>query len=400
MFLIIGQQLIHKEFLTIILLSVDMEKEALLYIFQFSVTPTEMFEIPFKKFNTVNYLIGDSFNLLTNKDLLTKWFNKIEYPRRLPAIVFSKFNETDVKQFLKEGTKYKFLKQSNKFAGSGIYVVDSVKEVEQMIKITEEEDDYRQPGHTPSHWILQDTVEDLATFQGYKFHLRVLLIVVVRGKHVSVYMSNYHVYEFSKEVYDIKRIKKREVYNSHKHQNSRDAFFPMELPDTWTSTDATTTMENIVNEFKFIFKQQHDIQVNFNIKNGYQFLGADVLVDNKQNPYIIEINTRPVIYKIQDIFLLEYFHLGMGGSPMKLYSLIYGTCEERITPFSKPLQTFYETKYTSDTAISKILEDTFLVVFNLTSCNSYLQYQKMHLKMHHKRLHRTTKRKSRIVSTI
>ena len=94
----------------------------------------------------------------------------------------------------------------------------------------------------------------------------------------------------------------------------------------------------------------------------------------------------------------------MGGLPMKLYSLIYGTCEERITPFSKPLQTFYETKHTSDTAISKILEDTFLVVFNLTSCNSYLQYQKMHLKMHqkmhHKRLHRTTKRKSRIVSTV
>jgi hypothetical protein len=125
-----------------------------------------------------------------------------------------------------------------------------------------------------------------------------------------------------------------------------------------------------------------------------------VLVDNKQNPYIIEINTRPVIYKIQDIFLPEYFHLGMGGAPMKLYSLIHGTSEERITPFSKPLQTFYERKYTSDTAISKTLEDTFLVVFNLTSCNSYLEYKKMHLKMHQKRLHRTTKRKSRVVSTI
>jgi hypothetical protein len=170
----------------------------------------------------------------------------------------------------------------------------------------------------------------------------------------------------------------------------------MELPDGWTTADATTTMEKITNEFKFIFKEQHDFQVNFNIKNGFQILGADILVDKKQSPYIIEINKRPVVYKIQDIFLPEYFHLAMGGAPMKLYSLIYGTSEGRSTPFTKPLQTFYETKYTSDIAIYKAVEDTFLVKFNLKSCDGYLQYQKMH----QKRLHRTTKRKSRISSIL
>jgi hypothetical protein len=166
----------------------------------------------------------------------------------------------------------------------------------------------------------------------------------------------------------------------------------MELPDHWSAADGVNAMENIKNSFKTIYEQQHMFKAGYKLKNGFAIFGADVLLDSKQNPYILEINSRPTLYKTFDIMIPEYFHLAMGGAPMKLFSTLYGTSEGRSTPFSKPLETFYKTTYSSILALNTTVEKIFLVPFDNDSYRGYLLYQTMN----RKKLHRTTKKKHRI----
>jgi len=395
MFLVKGVNHIHKDFYTTLLSSVDMEEEKFLYLFSYGLTPSVLSTIDFLNFNTVNAIMGTSVELLTQKYNLINWFSSIKFSATLPAIVFSKFNKTDIANFLEEGTKLKFLKLNHRVGGLDVHVVDSVEEIKQFVNEERQKYQITHPYDESQKWILQDALEDVATYEGYKFHLRVLIAVVVRDKDVTVYISNYHAYEFSKELYDVKRLKERSIFNSHKHQNTKTAFFPMERPDHWTITDASKCMKKITKCFKTIFKHQHDFvsSYRYKLKNGFTLLGADVLFDSKQNPYILEINYQPSMHKSHDIFIPEYFHLAMGGAPLKLFSSLYGTSEGRTTPFTKPLQTFYETKYESYSDSKDAFKTVFLTDIDTSAVHSYLLYQNMNSK----KIHRRTKRKSRLI---
>jgi hypothetical protein len=151
-------------------------------------------------------------------------------------------------------------------------------------------------------------------------------------------------------------------------------------------------MEKIKSSFKTIYEQQHMFKAGYKLKNGFQIFGADVLLDSKQHPYILEINNRPVVYKANDIIFPEYLHLGLGGAPIKLFSTLYGTPTGRTTPFSKSLETFYETMHTTSHNIRTMLEDLFIVSMSLSSAQGYLLYQKM---VHKKR--RVTRKNKKIV---
>jgi len=390
MFLVKGTNLLHKELFIIILLSVDMKEEAFLYLF-LGVTHTELLKIGLEQFNTISVLYGDSFEVLTKQHHLLDWFDSIHFPATLPAIVAVDTKDTAVEDFFKQGTKVKFLKFAYGFAGEYVYAVDSLDDVKRIVKEIHEKDIITQPGQTTRKWIVQDMVEDIALLDGYKFHLRVWLVVVVREKETSVYISNYHTYELAKERYDVKRLKEKPVWDSHKYQNTRTAVFPMELPDHWSATDGANAMESIKSSFKTIYEHHHQFKPSYKLKNGFAIFGADVLLDSKQNPYILEINSRPALYKTFDSMIPEYFHLALGGAPMKLFSTLYGIPEGRTTPFSKPLETFYKTIYPSISALNTAVETTFLVPFDNDSYRGYLLYQNMI----RKKVHRVTKKKHR-----
>ena len=361
MFLVKGENKI-KDIITTLLLSVNMNKEAFLYLFDHYL----LGDVDFKKINTINLLSGYSKRILTDKSNLMEWFNKINFSASVRSIVFSKYNETDVKRFLERGPKHKFLKPSDGFAGKDIAVIDSAEEVKEYLEKKE-----------ARRWVLQDALEDIATFYRYKFHLRVLLIVVVRDKNVSIYISNFHQYVLSTDMYNVRRLKEPEIYNTHKKRNSRSAFFPMELPDRWSSTDTKTAMVQIAKEFYSIFKQQHSFIPDWKVKNGFEILGADVIFNTNGKPYILEINTKTGFFPSQLLFFPEIFHLGVGGAPLKLFSTLYGKSEGRITPFTKPLTTFYETIYKNALEINDAFKSIFHISLEEEADRGYFEYQKM-----------------------
>jgi len=394
MFLVKGFDTQYEKFYKIIFSSVNMEEEKLLYIFLRHSDPLLLLSIDFKNFDTVNYIVGETFRLLRGKHKLLPWFQSVHFRTSLPSILFSKINKTDITHFLERGTKHKFLKPGRGHSGYYVHVVDSLEEIEHIIQKKQIENEHKEQDE--SLWILQDALEDVATFHGYKFHLHFWIVVVIRDTNVSVYMSKFSAYELAKEQYDIKKIKDPMIHNSHKYRNTKNAFFPMDLPDYWTSADAKKLMTKITSSFKTFFKQQHDFTPRYNMKNGFQMFSAEILVDNLHNPYIQEFNERININQQLDILIPEYLHLGLGGAPLKLFTTLYGTPEGRITPFKKSLTEFYEKTYSSNSKISDAFETIFHVDVNSVAVNGYLLYQNTTRKKTIRSTKSTTKKNKRI----
>jgi hypothetical protein len=355
-----------KEKIVSILSSVDLKDEAFLLLLNKWFDSIQDMNI--RTFHTINRLKGGSIYILTNKYELMKWFIKTTFLQSLPCIVFSTYNESAIQPFFKHGSKHKFLKASDGFSGSGIKVVDSVEEVKHFLET------YK-PTEKFQGWILQDALEDIATFQGYKFHLRIWIIVVIRNGITSIYINNNHVYVLSNKTYDKTKLKEEAVYNTHERQNSKHAFFPMESPDTWTGADTQTAMKEMNKMFISIFKQQHAFLPDWKIKHGYELLGADVVFDTKHRPYILEINNKTGITESKVMCLPEVFHLAFGGAPLKLFSLLYGTSQHRITPFTKSLQMFYEPVYNNASDVNHAFRTLFHTSLESDADRSYLIYQ-------------------------
>jgi len=149
----------------------------------------------------------------------------------------------------------------------------------------------------------------------------------------------------------------------------------MELPDGWAAGETTRDMKQITQMIRNVIQKNHIFRPDWSIQNGYELLGVDVVFDKMHRPYILEINEKMAIYPSQLLCFPELFHLALGGSPMKLFSLIYGTSEHRTTPFTKPLSTFYGTQYTSVSEIQHAYESLFHTKLQQEADRAYLLYQ-------------------------
>ena len=325
---------------------------------------------------TINRLSGSSKDRLTDKYELMKLFHILKMG--LPTLLFKTFQENSIIEFFNHGTHHKFLKASDGFAGSGNKVVDSIDEVKEFVTTYKPTKEFK-------GWILQDALETTATFNGYKFHLRVILVAVVRNRKTSIYISNYHTYVLSNQHYDVGRLKEAEIYDTHKKRNAQNAFFPMEQPNGWMIRDTEKAMRQIQHMLRSIFERNHIFQPDWKVKNGYEILGVDVLFDTKQNPYILEINQKMALYPSQTIFLPELLHIGLGGAPMKLFKLLYGSSYPAITPFTESLTTFYGTTYKTISEVSDSFKTLFHIPLVEESDKAYFEYQYISKPKHHTR---------------
>jgi len=358
----------EKEAIELILSSVGMKPSSegcsfLILLNRYGSLPRDLSQV-----KTINRLTGHSKEVLTEKYTFMEMLVNIKSKAALPVLLFKTIYEPSLVKFINRGTKYKFLKASDGFAGSGNKVVDSVKEVQEFVK-----------SYTPTKafkgWILQDALETTATFKGYKFHIRVIVVVVVQNGKTSIYCSNYHTYVLSNKPYEVGRLKEPEIYDTHKKRNTHNAFFPMERPDGWTEEETRAGMKNITNELHSIFNLQHSFIPDWKIKNGYELLGVDILFDTKHNPYILEINQKMAFYPSQTVFLPEILHLGLGGPPVELFKPLYGSASYEKTPLEKPLTLFYNS-YTSSIKVQKVFQTLFHIKLKEDGDRAYYLYKK------------------------
>jgi len=225
--------------------------------------------------NWISLLYGNSKTEITNKILLHKEYEDSEFMINSTYLVQSQ-TIPDIDE-----NKIKILKPLNGFAGSGITIVQTKEEIKSWITQNEKF----------KEWLLEDYIMDPDLKNGYKFHFRILIIVIVeQNKPIEVFISEYKFYTVAKEKYKKGDWQNKKIHDTH-YTPGKIMTFPDTYPDNWTVEDSNKAILDMNNIFTKIFKNRNDFKPEWNAKNGFEIFGADIMFSNKK-PYLLEINAK------------------------------------------------------------------------------------------------------------
>lgn len=159
-----------------------------------------------------------------------------------------------------DSNKIYFLKNSGSSGGKGVNVVNSLTTINDIIS------------SKPGNYLLQEEVPNLKLIDKKKFTLRCYILLTDKKEifiHKNI-LCIHHSSDYSSELDRSVHID----HKVHKYSNYSDEEVFMQLQDLFFNVCAP-----------FI--------KNESFENQYIILGADILLDNDNKPYIIEINTYP-----------------------------------------------------------------------------------------------------------
>ena len=161
-----------------------------------------------------------------------------------------------------------FLKEVNGSGGTGVYVINSLETMNHIINKKD------------SNYILQENVPNMLFLNGHKTTLRVYILITDK-KNIYVHKDILGIIHNTKYNSKLDR-------NIHINHNDVDYYNLKDIDD----------YNNIFEKIKDIsFLVCRCFIANSNIMdNEYIILGADIILDNNNNPYLIEINAYPNLW--------------------------------------------------------------------------------------------------------
>jgi hypothetical protein len=225
-----------------------------------------------KRTSWFSQLWGKSVDDLTNKiNLHIKYKNS-------GLLIDSDIVTTDVPEFSRS---LKIAKPLKGFQGQGITIVTNSNKLKEWIANHSE---YKE-------WLLQDYIRNPALKDGYKFHLRVLVLVMKEHRQpIEAYVATHKFYVKAEMEYVKGDWLNPKIHDTH-YKPGKLETFPQSLPDDWKETDGSSIDEKINNMIKELLENENDFKPDWNAKNGFEVFGVDVIFD-KKTPYILEFNNK------------------------------------------------------------------------------------------------------------
>jgi hypothetical protein len=229
-------------------------------------------KIDTKKSTWFSQLWGKSVEDLTNKITLHEKYKDADF------LIDSDIITSDVPDFSRS---LKIVKPMKGFQGQGITIVTNSTQLKEWISSHSEYNE----------WLLQDYIRNPALKDGYKFHLRVLVLVMKEHrKPIEAYVATHKFYVKAEEKYVKGDWLNPKIHDTH-YKPGKIETFPQSLPDDWKEKDGTTIDETINDMIKELLKNENDFKPIWNAKNGFEVFGVDVIFDKKK-PYILEFNNK------------------------------------------------------------------------------------------------------------
>ncbi len=229
-------------------------------------------KIDTKRTTWFSQLWGKSVEDLTNKITLHAKYKNSDF------LIDSDIITEDIPEFSRS---LKIVKPLEGFQGKGIRIVTNTKQLKQWI---DENQEYKK-------WLLQDYIRNPALKDGYKFHLRVLVLVLKEyRKPIEAYVATHKFYVKAEEKYVRGDWLNPKIHDTH-YKPGKAETFPQILPDEWTEKDGVSIDEKINNIIRELLENEKDFKPIWNAKNGFEVFGVDVIFDKKK-PYILEFNNK------------------------------------------------------------------------------------------------------------
>lgn len=181
-----------------------------------------------------------------------------------------------------------------------------------IIQTNKELEDYlNEKGNLYKNFIIQDYIIKPNLFKGYKFNLRVPVLVKIYNNELSVYYCKNSYIKRSEKKYKPKNFDDRDIHfpmvlhDKIMYMSDILSVFPKDRPDGFTDIDIKNIHKIICYYLKEIFQKENKFKPAWNAKNGFEVLGLDVIFENKI-PYFLELNekigTFNILAKIIDNF--------------------------------------------------------------------------------------------------
>jgi len=193
--------------------------------------------------------------------------------------------------------KYWILKPIPGGEGFGIKVVDNFPTMKKYI--TEFKGTWH---HKPvEKWVMQHYMYNPLLINQRKFHIRMYYLVVKVAGKLSCYLFNHGMVYLAKKAFDMVSLGKdkisldKDIHDTHGSSmdpNEKKLIFPHDFYKMFGYKKTNTVVEDITNIFKYI-----STIVKFDCyresKNCFNFVGIDIMITDKFETKLIELNTTP-----------------------------------------------------------------------------------------------------------
>lgn len=244
----------------------------------------------------LNLLEGPSVDQLTDKLQLAQLFGRRSWIPKTHVLDLQAGPEMAIPKTFRGPM---ILKPLGGYQGSGITVSNERADLVQWLQ--------QHAGNAKfKRWVLQEYIQQPALKDGFKFHIRVLLVIVARGHQTptEVYMVLKNRMVLAAAPYRNGSWVDEAIHDTHFRHNARAPFFPGDQPDGWTREECLAAQKRMVAMFKAVFQDHRDFRAAWGSKSGFEMLGGDVILDNKsKKPMLLEINKKMAFHPTQEPFL-------------------------------------------------------------------------------------------------
>ena len=246
----------------------------------------------FQKCQIMNQL--ENINKLFNKKNQYKYFIKYYGNTRkyIPyTISFERNNINNLQNIFEENKNKRWIsKPDNSLSRNGVKIVTNFKELKENIDSTKYND-----------WIIQEYVENPLLLNKKKFHFRVYAIFVKTRESKTVYLMNYgFIYTASEEYNNDIITEGTHLTGEYKKENV--FMFPDDITNIigiqkWRKIVWPQIIKIVKETVMSVIDQLECPNKSINEYKCFKIFGYDILINNKLECYLAEINARNIGYK-------------------------------------------------------------------------------------------------------
>jgi hypothetical protein len=234
----------------------------------------------------------NNIDMLGNKK--EQFINILKYKKEIPhyipkTFIFTKSTIENIKHIF-NSDKMWIIKPENSLARNGINIVKTYTDLEIIIS-----------KYKWKEWIIQEYISNPLLINNKKFHFRLYVIVIKNNNNIYVYFYNKGFMYFAQKEYTNK-VLDSDVHLSGENNKESVKVFPEYFTEHFNKNIYDTKIipqfkEIVENTILSVYKK---IECPNNTVDNYKcfkMFGYDILVDDKYNLYLAEINARLISLK-------------------------------------------------------------------------------------------------------
>lgn len=149
-----------------------------------------------------------------------------------------------------------------------------------------------------TEWVLQEYINNPLLIQNRKFHFRVTLIYFIKkNKKPIMYLYNNFIVLTAKSEYKQNDYLNKDIHDSHYRDSIKGLSFKNDLPKENNKNRHTYVLNQVIKISKdisqYLLNNKNYYKCYDQIENCYQFFGLDLMVNDKYDVKLIELNHVP-----------------------------------------------------------------------------------------------------------